>query len=122
MRIIQTESEYKVLCNRIVELMDAMDMDRWINQKKMDELSLISDLISDYEEKNHPLLPPTLIEVIKLRMSERGLNQKRLSEILGISTSRVSEYLTGKAEPTLKMAREISLKLNIDPAIVLGMD
>ena len=58
---------------------------------------------------------------MKLRMFERGLNQKRLSELLGISTSRVSEYLTGKSEPTLKTARDISQKLDIDPVIVLGI-
>jgi len=54
-------------------------------------------------------------------MYERGLNQKRLSELLGISTSRISEYLTEKSEPPLKIAREISIKLDIDSAIVLGV-
>ncbi|WP_373748066.1 helix-turn-helix domain-containing protein [Kaistella sp.] len=38
-----------------------------------------------------------------------------------MSTSRVSKYLTGKSEPTLKVAREISKKLNIDASIVLGV-
>jgi len=38
-----------------------------------------------------------------------------------VSTSRVSEYLTGKSEPPLKIARNISQKLNIDPIIVLGI-
>jgi len=50
-----------------------------------------------------------------------GLNQKRLSQLLGISTSRVSEYLNGKSEPTLKVAREISVKLGIDASIILGV-
>jgi len=49
------------------------------------------------------------------------LNQKRLSELLGVSTSRVSEYLNGKSEPTLKVARDISVKLGIDATIVLGV-
>lgn len=35
--------------------------------------------------------------------------------------SRISEYLSGKKEPTLPQARVISQKLNIDPAIVLGV-
>jgi HTH-type transcriptional regulator/antitoxin HigA len=33
----------------------------------------------------------------------------------------VSEILTGKSEPTLKIGREMSQKLNIDPAIILGV-
>jgi len=40
---------------------------------------------------------------------------------LGISTSRVSEYLTGKTEPTIKIAREISQKLDINPLIIFGL-
>lgn len=36
------------------------------------------------------------------------------------SISRMCEYLSGKKEPTLRQARVISSKLNIDPAIVLG--
>jgi len=58
---------------------------------------------------------------MKLRMYERELNQKNVSQLLGISTSRVSEYLTGKTEPTLKIARKISQKPNIDPVIVLEL-
>ena len=54
-------------------------------------------------------------------MAALGLNQKGLSELLGVSTSRVSEYLTGKSEPTLKIARKISQTLQIEPAIVLGV-
>jgi HTH-type transcriptional regulator/antitoxin HigA len=33
----------------------------------------------------------------------------------------VSEYLSGKSEPTLKIGREISRKLHIDANIVLGV-
>ena len=67
------------------------------------------------------LLKTSLVEVVKLRMAEMGLNQKRLSLLLGISTSRVSEYLNGKSQPTLKVVRNISVKLSIDASIVLGV-
>ena len=78
-------------------------------------------LVADYEETHLPILPPTLSEAIKLRMHERGLAQKALSEGLGVSISRISEYLNGKSEPTLKIAREISRKLDIEASIVLGV-
>jgi HTH-type transcriptional regulator/antitoxin HigA len=54
-------------------------------------------------------------------MFEMGLNQAALSKVLEINPSRVCEYLSGKKEPTLKQARAISRKLNIDPSIVLGV-
>ena len=85
------------------------------------EQNILSDLVADFEENYYPIQKATLIETMKLRMYERGLNQKRLSELLGISTSRVSEYLTGKSEPPLKVATDIGQKLDIDPIIVLGI-
>ena len=46
---------------------------------------------------------------------------ERIEELLKVSPSRISEYLTGKSEPTLKVAREISKKLNIDASVILGV-
>ena len=54
-------------------------------------------------------------------MAELGITQTKLAEILGLSDSRVSDYITGKSEPTLKVARELSIKLDIAPAVVLGI-
>ncbi|MCM1031220.1 MAG: helix-turn-helix domain-containing protein [Oscillibacter sp.] len=48
-------------------------------------------------------------------------NTIKAKNTLGVSPSRVSDYLTGRCEPTLKIAREISRKLNIDAHIVLGV-
>lgn len=121
MRAIQTKKEYKALSKRIEELLAIVDNNTSPNDENFIELDLLSDLVADYEEANEVIQAPTLIEAMQLRMYERGLNQKRLSELLGISTSRVSEYLTGKSEPPLKTAREISKKLDIDPMIVLGV-
>jgi HTH-type transcriptional regulator / antitoxin HigA len=47
--------------------------------------------------------------------------QNMLSEIIGVSPSRISEYLTGKSEPTLKVARMICVQLDISPSIVQGI-
>ena len=121
MRTIKTKQEYKAVSQRIEELLEVVNNKTPTNDKEFIELDLLSDLIADYEEVNEPIKLPTLVEVIKLRMYERGLNQKRLSELLGISTSRISEYLNGKSEPPLKIARDISIKLDIDPTIVLGI-
>ncbi|CAM2920011.1 helix-turn-helix domain-containing protein [Flavobacterium frigoris] len=122
MRTIQTKKEYIALSNRIDDLLVLVDNNTSSDDKNFIELDLLSDLVADYEEANEPIKAPTLIEAMKLRMYERGLNQKRLSELLGVSTSRVSEYLTGKSEPPLKTARDISQKLDIDPMIVLGVN
>lgn len=121
MRTIKTQNEYQAVCKRIEELLAVVGNTTSVDDKDFIELDLLSDLVADYEEINEPVKILSLVEAIKLRMYEKGLNQKRLSELLGVSTSRVSEYLNGKSEPPLNVAREISRKLEIDPAIVLGV-
>ena len=119
--MIHTEKEYKAILERIESLMQDVDNIENKDANGYIELNLLSDLVADYEERAYPVRKPSLVEVIKLRMAEKGLNQKRLSELLGVSTSRVSEYVSGKSEPPLKVAREISVKLGIDASMVLGV-
>ena len=118
---IKTEKQYKGATERIEELLKIVGNDMPVDDKNYIELDLLSDLVADYEEEYYPITAPTLVDTIKLRMYEMKLTQLKLSELLGISPSRVSEYLSGKSEPTLKVAREISKKLNIDANIVLGI-
>ena len=94
---IKTEKQYEAACNRINELLKIVGNDTPADDKNMLELDLISD------------------------MYEMGLTQSKLAEMLGLSAARLSEIITGKGEPSLKTGREISRKLNIDPAIVLGV-
>jgi HTH-type transcriptional regulator / antitoxin HigA len=119
--MIKTEKEYLAIVDRIEELLSVPENIENVESKGYLELNILSDMVADYEEKEFPIKKLTLPEAIKLRMFEKGLSQKALSEYLGISTSRVSEYLNGKSEPTLKIAREISIKLDIDASIVLGV-
>ena len=119
--MIQTEKEYNAIVARIEILLQNPDNIENQETQGYIELNVLSNLVADFEENHFPVKKPTLIETMKLRMYERGLNQKRVSELLGVSTSRVSEYLTGKSEPPLKIARNISQKLDIDPIIVLGI-
>lgn len=119
--MIKSEKEYKAILVRIEELLADSGTIENPEAKGYVELNLLSDMVADYEETHFPISSPTLSEAIKLRMHERGLTQKALSEFLGVSTSRISEYLNGKSEPTLKIAREISRKLDIEASIVLGV-
>jgi len=117
---INNEKEFTAASARIEELLAVVNNDTDSNDKNLIELHILSSLVADYEEEKYPIERPTLAEVIKLRMFEMKLSQVKLSSLLGVSPSRISEYLTGKSEPTLKVAREISIKLNIDANIVLG--
>ena len=118
---IKTEKQYKAACARIEELLKVVSNNTPTDDNNFLELDLISDLVADYEEEHFPVKAPALVDVLKLRMYELGLTQTKLSELLNVSPSRVSEYLSGKCEPTLKVGREMSRKLNIAADIVLGV-
>ena len=118
---IKTEKQYKAACSRIEELLPLVKDDTPLNDPNSIELELLSNLVADYSEEHFALGEPTLVDVLKLRMYEMGLNQKSLAKLVGVSPSRLSDYISGKCEPTLKVAREISRKLNIDANIVLGV-
>ena len=118
---IQNETTYKAAMERIEELLPLTDDNVPLTDKNLIELDLLSKLVSEYEDEHYPIKTPSLVNVMKLRMYEMGLSQAKLSELLGVSPSRISDYFTGRSEPTLKVAREISKKLNIDVNIVLGV-
>jgi HTH-type transcriptional regulator/antitoxin HigA len=59
------------------------------------------------------------MEVVELRMFELGLKRKDLALLLNTSASRISEYLNGKREITLEVAKGLHKKLNIDSDIIL---
>ena len=119
--MITRKEQYDWAIKRVEELLPMVSDDMPLDNPKLIELELLSNLVADYEEEHYPIAAPTLVETIKLRMFEMGLTQSKLAEMLGLSTARMSEIITGKGEPSLKTGREISRKLNIDPAIVLGV-
>ncbi|HMR17812.1 MAG TPA: helix-turn-helix domain-containing protein [Sphingobacterium sp.] len=119
--MIQNEIQYNAVEKRINELLELVDDNTPMTDVNYIELDLLSGLMEQYEDEHYPIAIPSLPEVIKLRMYEMGLTQNKLSKLIGVSPSRTSEYLTGKSEPTLKVARVISQKLNISPDIILGV-
>lgn len=118
---IENQAQYEWAVKRVEELLPLVKDDTPLSDPNSIELELLSNLVADYSEEHFALGEPTLIDVLKLRMYEMGLNQKSLSQLIGVSPSRLSDYISGKCEPTLKVAREISRKLNIDANIVLGV-
>lgn len=117
---IENEAQYDWVMQRIEELLPLVDDNTPTSDPNSIELGLLSNLAADYEDEHFPMETPSLVDMLKLRMYEMGLTQVALSKLLGINPSRISEYLSGKKEPTLSQARLIVERLNIDPATVLG--
>ena len=113
------ETEYKEALERIEELLKIVNDDTPENDKNLQELVSLSDLVRHYEEEHYQIGTPSLKEVIELRMFEMKLKQKDLAKILNTTSSRISEYMNGKRDITMNIARALYKKLNIDPEIIL---
>lgn len=118
---IENKIQYEWAVKRVEELLPLVDDNTPLTDPNSIELELLSNMVADYSEEHFAIGEPSLSEVMKLRMFEMGITQSGLAKLLGVSPSRISEYLSGKCEPTLKVGREISRKLNIDANIVLGV-
>jgi HTH-type transcriptional regulator/antitoxin HigA len=119
MEKIITQEEYVKANIRLEELIDVVDDNSPETDPLAIELIKASDLIEAYEEIHHPVGLPSLIEVIELRMFEMKLKRKDLASLLNTNASRISDYLSGKREITLKVAKALHQKLNIDSDIIL---
>ncbi len=118
---IENEKQYEWAVGRVESLLPLVTDDTPETDANYIELELLSNLVADYSDEHYGVGEPTLVDVLKLRMYEMGLTQAALAKILGVSPSRICDYLSGKSEPTLKVGRTMSQKLSIDPAIVLGV-
>ena len=118
---IKNEAAYRAALKRVGQLGALVDDDNCEMDDNAYELDMLIDLVEEYEEAYYPIGKPSLVDTIKLRLYEMCITQSKLAEMLDISPARVSEIMTGKCEPTLKIGRAISRKLNISPSIVLGV-
>jgi len=118
---IENKIQYNWAVKRVEELLPMVNDDTPLDNPNSVELQLLSNMVADYSEEHFSLGEPSLTDVIKLRMYEMRINQKALSKLLEVSPSRVSDYLTGKSEPTLPVARNICRNLNINASVVLGL-
>lgn len=118
---VLTREQYDWAVARVEELLPLVGEDTPTSDPASIELEILSNLVADYSDEHFAINDPDLAEVIREHMFELGLSQKDLAEKLGVSPSRVSEYLNGKSNPTLSVARRIYEVLHIDAGIILGV-
>lgn len=113
-KVLKTEPDYKVALKRTIELFHSDE-----NTPEGEELDLLLLLVKDYEDRHYHIPDPDPIEVIKLKLEEKGLKQKDLEHIIG-SKGYVSQVLSGKKELTLKMVKGLHRYLGISADILLA--
>ncbi len=63
--------------------------------------------------------PPAIARIFKEQMYHHNLKQKDLAAMLGLSAARLSELMSGKAAPSLKLLLMLRHKFKVDAAILL---
>lgn len=112
-KLIKTEPDYR----KALALLDKY-FDAPVGSKESDYADILALIVDEYEKKHYPIEAPDPIEAIKIRMEEMQLKQKDLATVIG-GTNRVSEVLGKKRKLTLEMIRNLTVKLNLSPNILI---
>jgi HTH-type transcriptional regulator/antitoxin HigA len=100
-KVLKTETAYQKAAKRAMAIFQAKE-----GTPEADELAMLLVLVKDYEDKHIHMPEVDPIEVIKLKMAERGMKAKDLEPIIG-SKGHISSILSGRREITLKMAQRL---------------
>ncbi len=118
---IKDERQYDLITQRIEEILRLTSNEEPAPEYILAELDVLGGLAEEYETEHFPLTPPALSEILRSKMEELNISQTQTAKLIGISPSRVSEFMAGKAEPTLPVARRMVTNLGISPALMLGV-
>ena len=112
---------YEYALSRVEALLPLTGEDMPADDPVAMELAIMSDFVIAYEKEHYPIGKPTVAQLIQLSLEEKGITQKQLAQEIGVSPTRINDYVSGRAEPTLKIARLLCTTLGIAPASLLGM-
>ena len=118
---LKSEEAYQAAMRRIEELDNIVDDNTPTNDPNYLELDMLIDLVEEYENIHYPMGREVLSNYLRKCMHDMRLSQRTMAEMLGISAPRMSEIMHGKSEPSLSLARTMCLKMNIAPAMALGL-
>ena len=121
MAAIENKEQYDWAVKRVEELLPLVDDHTPKNDPNSIELEFLSNMVADYSDAHYAIGEPSLSDVLKLRMEEMGLNLTNIAKLIGVTPSRMQNYITGTKEPSLKVGRQICRQLGVDANIVLGV-
>lgn len=115
-----TKTQYEFALQRIEDLLPLVNDSTPRDNPNCIELELMSDIVEEYEKEYYPIEKPSPAELIRYSLKEKKITQKQLAKELGVSPSRVNDYVSGKSEPGLSLAGKICHILGIMPEAILG--
>ena len=116
-----TRQQYEFALARIEELLPLVDDQVAADDRNAVELALLSEFVIEYESLHFPIEKPTIAELIDLALEEKKMTQKELAKEIGVSPSRINDFITGRAEPSLKIAKRLCVSLGITASAMLAL-
>lgn len=115
-RPIKSEADLDAIQKVIDSLIDQGDF----SCEKREYLSVLGSLVSEYEQKYHPISDISGIELLKFLIEERSLKQKDLLPIFK-TESIISAVLHGKRKLTVDHIRKLSVLFKVSANAFLGV-
>lgn len=116
-----TKEKYEYAQSRIDALLPQITENTPMDDPLMMELMIVTDIVEAYEAEHVHIPVPTLGEIILDALETAGMTAKQLADKIGVSPSRISDYIHNRSEPTLRIARQLCQILNISAAEMLGV-
>lgn len=116
-----TKEKYEYAQARIDALLPQITENTPADDPLMMELMIVTDIVEAYEDVHCQIAVPTLGEIILDALDTAGMTAKQLADRIGVSPSRISDYIHNRSEPTLRIARQLCQILGISPAEMLGV-
>ena len=110
----------QVIMKGIEKATEDLDVEIHVVNAYGSEADYFKKEVEAYEQSYVQISTPTLGEIILDALDTAGMTAKQLADQIGISPSRISDYIHNRCEPTLRIARQLCKILNISPAEMLG--
>ncbi|MEY2596420.1 MAG: hypothetical protein RL634_153 [Bacteroidota bacterium] len=115
-KVIKNKSQYTLYLKKVEELLNKRVKK---NTPQGDQLELLLLLIRHYENEHYAIEYPDTIDIIKLKMMEKGIRNKDLVGKIG-SKGYISSILNKRKPLTLEIAKIFKKELDISADLLLN--
>jgi HTH-type transcriptional regulator/antitoxin HigA len=113
-KVIRNETQYKAYCDLLENMLSLKRKTKTVQ----DEIDLLTLLIENYDEANHPFQKLTPAIILKTILAEHQMKAVHLSSLLGVSEGLVSDMLSGKKSISKKNIKIISEYFKINQSFL----
>ena len=113
-KVIRNETQYNSYCDLLENMLSLKRKTKTVQ----DEIDLLTLLIENYDEANHPFQKLTPAIILKTLLAEHQMKAVHLSSLLGVSEGLVSDMLSGKKSISKKNIKIISEYFKINQSFL----